>query len=46
MAARHRGLEVIEVDGQGHPPMLETGDLPQRIAAFLARADGRTSVPC
>ncbi|MBX3570129.1 MAG: alpha/beta fold hydrolase [Rhizobiaceae bacterium] len=39
MAARHRGLEVIEVDGQGHPPMLETGDLPERIAAFLSAAD-------
>lgn len=39
MATRHPGLEVIEVAGQGHPPMLETGELPLRIAAFLSAAD-------
>ena len=39
MARRHPGLEAITVAGQGHPPLLETGDLPRRIAAFLERAD-------
>ncbi len=39
MAARHPDCETLTVPGQGHPPLLETGELPQRIAAFLARAD-------
>lgn len=38
MAARHPRLQAITVEGQGHPPLLETGDLPQRIAAFLDKA--------
>jgi hypothetical protein len=29
------------VEGQGHAPLLETGDLPQRIAAFARRIEGR-----
>ncbi|MCB1418092.1 MAG: alpha/beta hydrolase [Notoacmeibacter sp.] len=32
-------LEVITVAGQGHAPLLETGDLPRRIAVFAAKAD-------
>lgn len=40
MARRHRGLETIIVEGQGHPPLLETGALPGRIATFLERAQG------
>ena len=32
-------LEVVTVAGQGHAPLLETGDLPSRIAAFADRAD-------
>ncbi len=40
MKRRRPDLEAVEVAGQGHPPMLESGDLPERIAAFLARADG------
>lgn len=36
MAAVHPGLVAIEVPGQGHPPLLESGDLPGRIAAFAA----------
>ncbi|MDP3899358.1 MAG: alpha/beta hydrolase [Mesorhizobium sp.] len=43
MASRHPGMEQITVEGQGHAPLLETGDLPKRIAAFLERADPRTS---
>lgn len=39
MGRRHGGLETLTVPGQGHPPMLETLDLPDRIAGFLAGAD-------
>jgi pimeloyl-ACP methyl ester carboxylesterase len=39
MAERHPRLRAITVEGQGHPPLLETGDLPERIAAFLDRVD-------
>jgi pimeloyl-ACP methyl ester carboxylesterase len=35
MQAAHPGLEAIVVPGQGHPPMLETGDLPDRIGDFI-----------
>lgn len=41
MAKRHPGMEQITVAGQGHAPLLETGALPGRIAAFLERADQR-----
>ena len=44
MERRHPGMEVISVVGQGHPPMLETGDLPERIAHFLAQLDKSSSV--
>jgi pimeloyl-ACP methyl ester carboxylesterase len=43
MARRHPAIETITVEGQGHAPMLETGQLPSRIEAFLDRAD-RNSV--
>lgn len=39
MARRHPNCETVTVEGQGHAPLLETGDLPAIIAAFLARAD-------
>lgn len=39
MGRRHPRLEAITVAGQGHAPLLETGDLPERIATFLAAAD-------
>ena len=38
MAGRHPRLRAITVEGQGHPPLLETGDLPGKIAAFLDKA--------
>ncbi len=38
MGKRHPGMESITVDGQGHAPFLETGDLPAAIAAFLIKA--------
>lgn len=41
MQRHHPALETITVEGQGHAPLLETGDLPQRIAAFFERADKR-----
>jgi len=31
----HSEMFIIEVNGQGHTPKLETGDLPQQIAKFL-----------
>lgn len=40
MAHRHPDCQTLTVEGQGHPPMLDTGDLPQIIAAFLDRAEG------
>lgn len=40
MAVRHPNCETITVEGQGHAPLLETGNLPERIGAFLSRADG------
>jgi len=39
MAHRHPDCQTVTVEGQGHPPMLETGDLPQTIAAFLDRSE-------
>jgi pimeloyl-ACP methyl ester carboxylesterase len=39
MAERHPRFESVTVPGQGHAPLLETGDLPHKIAAFLDRAE-------
>lgn len=39
MAKRHPNLTTITVEGQGHAPLLETGELPARISEFLADAD-------
>jgi len=39
IAKRHPKLTAITVEGQGHAPFLETGDLPERIADFLAKAE-------
>ncbi len=41
MQKRGPQLEAITVEGQGHAPFLETGDLPERIAAFFDRAEGK-----
>jgi len=35
MQAIHKTMEFVQVEGQGHAPKLETGDLPQTIADFL-----------
>lgn len=39
MAARHPDFRAVTVAGQGHAPLLETGDLPAVVKAFLAEAD-------
>lgn len=39
MAKRHPRCETITVPGQGHAPLLETGTLPVRIAAFIEKAE-------
>ena len=39
MAHRHPNCQTVTVEGQGHPPMLDTGDLPQTIATFFDRAE-------
>jgi pimeloyl-ACP methyl ester carboxylesterase len=41
MARRHPAMEAVTIPGQGHAPLLETGNLPRKIAAFLAKADGK-----
>lgn len=39
MRNRRPGMEAITVEGQGHAPFLETGNLPGAIAAFLDEAE-------
>lgn len=39
MREHHSTMETITVEGQGHAPFLETGDLPDAIAAFLNQAE-------
>lgn len=39
MRKRHPCFQAITVEGQGHAPILETGALPEEIAAFLKRAE-------
>ena len=39
MARRHPNCETVTVEGQGHPPLLETGTLPETISAFFEKAD-------
>jgi pimeloyl-ACP methyl ester carboxylesterase len=40
MAARHPGMQSIEVADQGHVPMLDSEDLVGRIVAFVRSCDG------
>ncbi|MGB6116768.1 MAG: alpha/beta hydrolase [Mesorhizobium sp.] len=42
MERRHPGMVSVTVEGQGHAPLLETGDLPQQISAFLDKADSHS----
>ncbi|PBB37387.1 alpha/beta hydrolase [Mesorhizobium sp. WSM3868] len=43
MAKRHPGMQTITVEGQGHAPFLETGNLPKKIADFLDRAEVKST---
>ena len=43
MRRRHPGMEAITVEGQGHAPFLETGNLPKKIAEFLDRTESRSA---
>lgn len=43
MGLRHPAAETLTIAGQGHAPLLETGDLPEHIAAFMGRADRKQS---
>lgn len=40
MARRHARLKAVTVQGQGHAPFLETGNLPGTIAGFIDKAGG------
>jgi pimeloyl-ACP methyl ester carboxylesterase len=39
MAARHPGMEIIEIADQGHVPLLEGDELMHRIGDFIAKCD-------
>ena len=39
MQALYPQMKSITVKGQGHAPLLETGELPQRIAALVGSTD-------
>lgn len=45
MAARHPGMELIEVADQGHVPLLEGEDLLRRIGDFVAKCDAKSDAP-
>ncbi|RWH17808.1 alpha/beta hydrolase [Mesorhizobium sp.] len=42
MGKRHPGMETITVEGQGHAPLLDTGELPKKTADFLDRAEAQS----
>jgi len=39
MAHRHPDCQAVSVEGQGHAPLLETGELPALIGDFIRRAE-------
>jgi pimeloyl-ACP methyl ester carboxylesterase len=39
MAARHAGVEVVEVPGQGHVPLLDGEDIVHRLVQFVTTCD-------
>ncbi len=41
MAARHSGMETIEVPRQGHVPLLDGEDMVRRLVQFVATCDGK-----
>lgn len=44
MAERHAGMERLDVADQGHAPLLAELEVIERIAAFVARCEGRLGV--
>lgn len=44
MARRHPDIRTLTVVGQGHAPLLETADLPAKIASFLDLGDQKAAV--
>jgi pimeloyl-ACP methyl ester carboxylesterase len=45
MAARHPGMESIEVPDQGHVPLLEGEDMLRRLTQFVAACEGARTSP-
>jgi pimeloyl-ACP methyl ester carboxylesterase len=45
MAARHPGMDLIEVADQGHVPLLEGDELLRRIDDFVLKCDGARTIP-
>jgi pimeloyl-ACP methyl ester carboxylesterase len=43
MARRHPRCQTVTVEGQGHAPLLETGNLPAIIAAFLSQVETQSA---
>lgn len=43
MRRRHPRFAAVTVEGQGHAPLLETGNLPATIAGFLREAETKAS---
>jgi pimeloyl-ACP methyl ester carboxylesterase len=41
MAARHAGMETLEVPGQGHVPLLDDEDMVRRLVQFVTMCDGK-----
>jgi pimeloyl-ACP methyl ester carboxylesterase len=41
MAARHAGMETIEVPGEGHVPLLDGEDMVRRLVQFVTTCDGK-----
>ncbi len=39
MSEVHPDMESLEIEGQGHPPALHSGNIPKKIAQFAAKID-------
>jgi pimeloyl-ACP methyl ester carboxylesterase len=45
MRQRRRGLDVVEVVDEGHPPRLADPQIARRIAAFVSSCDDAANSP-
>ena len=45
MAARHAGMETIEVPGEGHVPLLDGDNMVRRLVQFVTTCDGKQIAP-